>query len=53
MHGQAVMNYEFDQTGDQVNQTIPMPNGLAAGVYVLSVRFQGQNQPYLFKLVKQ
>ena len=47
------MNYEFDQTGDQVNQTIPMPNGLAAGVYVLCVRFQGQSQPYLFKLVKQ
>jgi len=41
IHGEAVMNYEFDQTGDQVNQTIPMPNGLAAGVYVLSVRFQG------------
>jgi alpha-tubulin suppressor-like RCC1 family protein len=53
IHGQAVMNYEFDQTGDQVSQTIPMPNGLAAGVYILCVRFQGQNQPYLFKLVKQ
>jgi alpha-tubulin suppressor-like RCC1 family protein len=53
IHGQAVMNYEFDQTGDQVNQTIPMPNGLAAGVYVLSVRFQGQAHPYVFKLVKQ
>ncbi|HXB33669.1 MAG TPA: hypothetical protein VNV35_09615 [Puia sp.] len=53
IHGEAIMNYEFDQTGDQVNQTIPMPNGLAAGVYVLSVRFQGQAHPYIFKLVKQ
>jgi alpha-tubulin suppressor-like RCC1 family protein len=52
-HGQVLMNYEFDQPVDQVSQTITMPNGLAAGVYILSVRFQGQNTPYVFKLVKQ
>jgi alpha-tubulin suppressor-like RCC1 family protein len=53
IHGSILMNYEFDQTGDQVNQTIPLPNGLASGVYFLSVRFQGQDRPYVFKLVKQ
>jgi hypothetical protein len=53
IHGGVLMNYEFDQTGDQVNQTIPLPNGLSAGVYIMSVWFQGQDHPYLFKLVKQ
>jgi len=53
IHGGIIMNYEFDQTGSQVNQTITLPAGLASGVYFLSVRFQGQDHPYVFKLVKQ
>ncbi len=53
IHGQVLMNYEFDQPVDQVSQTIPLPSALAAGVYILSVRFQGQSVPYLFKVVKQ
>jgi ribosomal protein L14 len=53
MRGRIIMNYEFDKSGNSVQQTIPLPANLARGVYVLSIHFDGQSVPYVYEIVKQ
>jgi hypothetical protein len=53
MRGRIIMNYEFDKSGNEVQQTIPLPANLARGVYVLSIHFEGQTVPYVYEIVKQ
>ena len=53
MRGRNIMTYQFDKSGNEFQQTIPLPANLARGVYVLSVHFEGQAVPYIYEIVKQ